>query len=210
MARPTPATSTEAIADPTSLSIVRHLADRGPATLEELAHAAGVHVNTVRPRVAALEEAEVLERATESSGRRGRPRIRYRLAEGWALAPDGFRGAAELFGAALATDAPRKPKLRGIGRAWGRSNARPSAARRWRPNLARTLERIGFDPAVEASTVRLEGCPCPLVLPDQPELLCELTRGAVDGALRAEGTDLHVGRAEHDPARRRCTLHLSR
>jgi DNA-binding transcriptional ArsR family regulator len=51
----------EAVADPVRLTIVRHLARHDSATLSELADAAGVHLNTVRAHVAALERAGVLE-----------------------------------------------------------------------------------------------------------------------------------------------------
>ena len=50
----------DAVADPVRLRIVRHLADGGSATLAELADVAGVHPNTIRSHVAALEAADVL------------------------------------------------------------------------------------------------------------------------------------------------------
>ena len=51
----------EAVADPVRLRILRRLSEGRTASLADLAHAAGVHVNTVRPRVAELEETAVID-----------------------------------------------------------------------------------------------------------------------------------------------------
>ena len=62
----------DAVADPVRLRIVRHLADGGSATLAELADVAGVHLNTIRAHVAALEEADVLHSAQKPASGPGR------------------------------------------------------------------------------------------------------------------------------------------
>src|SRR4051795_308286 len=54
--------SLEALSDPVRLEVVRHLERCDDASLQELADAAGVHLNTVRPHVAALEEAGAVVR----------------------------------------------------------------------------------------------------------------------------------------------------
>jgi GT2 family glycosyltransferase len=50
----------EAIADDVRLGILRHLSQRDDATVADLARAAGAHPNTVRSRLSALEDAEVV------------------------------------------------------------------------------------------------------------------------------------------------------
>jgi len=45
----------DAVADPVRARLVRRLASSGPASLEDLAKAAGVHPNTARAHVSALE-----------------------------------------------------------------------------------------------------------------------------------------------------------
>src|SRR3954463_962626 len=62
----------DAIADPIRLRIVRRLSETPAATLPELARAADVHLNTVRPHVAALEHAGVLTRERQGPPGRGR------------------------------------------------------------------------------------------------------------------------------------------
>ena len=86
----------EAVADPVRLRIIRRLSDGRTASLADLADAAGVHVNTVRPRVAELEDAAVIERVTGAPSGRGRPSIGYRLAAGWSVPTSDFRGLAQL------------------------------------------------------------------------------------------------------------------
>src|SRR3954451_15164949 len=79
-----------AVADPVRLRIVRHLADAGSATLTELADAAGVHLNTIRTHVAALERAEVLVGTQQAPSGPGRPAAAYRLVDGWGLSSTDF------------------------------------------------------------------------------------------------------------------------
>ena len=71
----------EAVADPIRLAIVRHLAGKGPAQLNELAAAADASRETVRRHVAHLQRAGVVEALPPVSDgeRRGRPPVRYRL-----------------------------------------------------------------------------------------------------------------------------------
>ena len=72
--------------------------------------------------------------------------------------------------------------------------------------LPQALERLGFHAEVADGEVRLSGCPCPLVSPHRPELVCDLAASVVDGVLAGAGSQRRVTRREHDPARRACTL----
>jgi hypothetical protein len=54
------------------------------------------------------------------------------------------------------------------------------------------------------------GCPCPLLAPDRPDVVCTLACGVVEGALGASGGGLRVARHDNDPRRRACTIHLTR
>jgi predicted ArsR family transcriptional regulator len=199
----------DAVADPVRLHIVRHLAGHGSATLAELADAAGVHFNTIRAHVAALERAEVLQSAQKPASGRGRPAAEYRLVEGWALSSTDFLELAGLLAAALVRDAPDLASLRATGADWGRYLVgRPG---RWdvAGALPRALERLGFHAAITDDMVRITGCPCAVVAPDRPEIVCALAAGLVEGVLAATGGALSV--AEHDthPERRSCTLRLT-
>jgi predicted ArsR family transcriptional regulator len=200
-------TALEAIADTVRLAVVRHLAEHAPATLGDLAAVAAVHINTVRSHVVALEDAGLLVGERRPVTGRGRRPIEYRLVEGWALSAGGFLGLAEL----LATVAFRRPpddrELREAGRRWGaylRGHPGVGDASR---QLPAALERFGFQARVEKARVLLTGCPCPLVAPGSPRLVCELVAGAVEGVV--EGDGLRVVRRAHDPDRRRCQLDLA-
>src|SRR5437588_344046 len=91
----------ELIADPIRLRILRRLAAEDTAGLNELADAAEVHLNTVRPHLAALEEGGVIVRERGEPVGRGQPPAVYRLAPGIALPTADFRGLAELLAAAV-------------------------------------------------------------------------------------------------------------
>ena len=110
----------DAVADPVRLRIVRHLADRGSATLTELADVAGVHLNTIRAHVTALEEAEVLQSAQKAATGPGRPAAEYRLVDGWGLSSTDFLELAGLLASALVRNRPDDAALRATGAEWGR------------------------------------------------------------------------------------------
>ena len=198
----------EAVADPVRLRIIRRLSDGRTASLADLADAAGVHVNTVRPRVAELEDAAVIERVTGAPSGRGRPSIGYRLAAGWSVPTSDFRGLAQLLAALALRAQARGRDLRAVGAEWGRSLQGRPGGHDIQADLPQALERLGFDARVEGSTLRLESCPCRLVLPDHPELVCELAAAVTQGALDGGGSGLTVAEREHDVERRSCTITL--
>jgi predicted ArsR family transcriptional regulator len=200
----------DAVADPVRLRIVRHLAGHESATLSELADAAGVHFNTVRAHVAALEQARVLESEQKAASGPGRPATAYRLAEGWGLSSTDFLELAGLLAAALVRNHPDPATLRATGVDWGRWLAGRPGRRDVGEQLRLALERLGFHASVEGDVVRMSGCPCAVVSPDDPEVVCELATGLVEGVLAASGSTLRVGEHDAHPEARRCTLRLTR
>ena len=200
----------DAVADPVRLRIVRHLADGGSATLTELADVAGVHLNTIRAHVAALERADVLESAQKAAAGPGRPAVQYRLVEGWGLSSTDFLELAGLLAAALVRTAPDAEGLRATGADWGRYLVGRPGRRDVATELPRALERLGFHAAVSGDVVRISGCPCAVVTPDHPEVVCALATGLVDGVLAASGSALRVSEHDSHPERRRCTIRLTR
>jgi predicted ArsR family transcriptional regulator len=202
-------TRLNAIADPIRLSVVRRLAEGGDASLRELADAAGVHPNTVRPHVAALERAGAVLRASVPAEGRGRPPLAYRLAEGWAPPTTDYRGLAELLAATVLRGGRGPEEVREVGRSWGRHlHGRPGGHEVER-DLPLALERLGFHARVEDDVLRLSQCPCSVVLPDRPELICELAIAVADGVLAGSGSALRVGRREHDTEGRACAAKLA-
>jgi predicted ArsR family transcriptional regulator len=180
----------------------------GPASVAELADAAGVHENTARPHVAALERGGLVRGGARPAAGPGRPGVQYRVtSEGERIDQD-FLGVAELLAAVVSRSGMAAEELQDIGREWGRYLVgRPG---RYDPaeRIPTLLGRVGFEAEVRDDRVLLRGCPCPLVSVDRPELVCRLASGVVEGILAAVGSGQTVGEEEHDPGRRRCRLAL--
>ncbi len=193
----------DTIADPTRLQIVRRLSE-GPASLTELADAAGVHLNTARTHVTALEAAGLLVAEQQPAGGRGRPPLRYRLDDDYTLPTTDFRGLAELLAVAVARSGQDPAELRRLGSDWGRYLAGRPGHSEIERTLPAALERLGFQARVEDGELLLTACPCRLVLPDQPELLCGLAMAVAEGVLAGSGTRARLTGVAHDPVARHC------
>src|SRR6266540_5247658 len=111
----------DAVADPVHARLVRRLATNGPASLNELATAAGIHPNTARAHLHALTAEGFVQRDTQPAGVPGRPRILFRLRDDWTVPDEGFLAMAELLGAALGATKPDARALRRLGARWGRN-----------------------------------------------------------------------------------------
>ena len=200
----------ELIADPIRLSVVRCLEERGHASLSQLAEAADVHPNTLRPHVLELEAAGLLlsERRAPTSSR-GRPGIDYRLAPSWDRTRANFLGVAELLAAALGRAGPDAEHLRAVGNDWGRYLLGRPGSYDIDSALPRVLGELGYEASVDGDQLRLAKCPCPTVSPNEPELMCLLAEGVVDGALAAAGAHRTATDFNHDPDRRCCVARLA-
>jgi predicted ArsR family transcriptional regulator len=195
----------DAVAHPVRLRMVRHLADSGPASLTELADAAGVHENTARNHVLALEEGGLVTSERRPLDRPGRPGINYRLVDTAAMAPSQL---AQLLGAALDRAGPSREELRETGRDWGRYLVGRPESHDITSKLPEVLEQIGFRGRVRDNAVELTGCPCAGILSSHPGLVCCLAEGVIDGALAASGSPQRVGAADHHPEKRECRIEL--
>ena len=202
----------DAIADPVRVRLVRHLEEHPDgATLVDLAAAAAVHPNTARLHVSALEEAGILdaEAIQTDAHTRGRPPLRYRLAADWVQPAGDFRGMAEVLAAALCRQGATTEDIRAVGEEWGRYLLGRPGDHDPTSELPKALERIGFDAACpDASTLTLSACPCRLVSPQRPELICELAVAVAEGVLAGSGSGLTIAERAHDPEARRCSARL--
>jgi len=198
----------DAVADPVRARLVRRLANGGPASLEELADAAGVHPNTARSHLAALEAQGFLERRRRPTDKPGRPRTIFSLPESWTVPDDGFLAMAELLGAALGASRPDAGALRRLGARWGRKAVAAASPEDASDELLGILARLGFDARIAGNRLLLTGCPCPLISPERPALVCRLVDAVVEGILDGAGSGLTAVRTEHDPAARSCSAVL--
>jgi predicted ArsR family transcriptional regulator len=200
----------ELIADPVRLRIVRRLAQSGPASLQELADAAGVHLNTARTHVAALEHAgAVVARPRQRPGR-GKQGLEYELAEGWTLGSSDFRAIAEVLATAVLRHGMSPEARLEIGRAWGHYVVGRPGVHDPKDEVVRALEWLGYVAEFKDDQIQLAGCPCILVSPEEPRVVCDVAAGLVDGMLEASGSDLRVHDRHHDPPQRRCQISLGK
>jgi predicted ArsR family transcriptional regulator len=199
----------ESIADPVRLRVVRHLDECGAASLSELAEAAGVHVNTVRPHVQALEDDNVLGSRQRRARGPGRRVIEYFLREPLTVTDTDVMAMAELLAAALARSHVDADQLRRVGADWGRYLSGRPTKRDPASHLPAVLGRFGYRVETNSGLVRLDRCLCPLVSPDAPLNVCALIEGVIEGASAAAGDDVRVARSEHDPEARSCRIWLS-
>ena len=198
------------IADPLRLRVVRYLEEHGRASLPELAKAAGVHANTLRPHVLEMEEAGLLEfERRVLPSRRGRPGIDYRLAKGFDSTQADFLGVAELLAAALGRVGLDPDRLRAVGEEWGRYLLGRPGSYDAEDELPRVLGRLGFDASIDGGRLQLARCPCSTVAPDRPEMICTLVEGVIEGALAAAGSHRAARSFEHDPPERRCSAKIT-
>src|SRR4051812_27545629 len=197
-----------AVGHPVRLRILERLASGETASVAELADFAGVHDNTVRAHVAVLEEAGLIAGEARPAAGPGRPGSQYRLTAQGERLDDDFLGLAELLAAAVGRAGMTSGQIRDVGAEWGRYLAGRPGQYDIRQRVPAILRGLGFDATVVDHEVRLTSCPCPIVAPDRPDLLCGLVTGVLDGILGAVGAQQRVGAGEHDPVRRNCLITL--
>ena len=162
-------------------------------SLADLSDATALHVNTLREHLETLQQHGLVSRSLAEPNGRGRPAWLYIAAP--AAAPPGVREYAGL-ASALADSIRRHspdPAAEGreAGQSWGRDLAEHQgpppgpgavAARR---HVVRLLDDLGFGPETTArvASVRLTRCPLLAAARSNPEVVCSVHRGIVEGAL---------------------------
>jgi predicted ArsR family transcriptional regulator len=195
----------KALGDNTRYAIYLELA-RSPRPLAttEVAAPLGLHVNTVRPHLERMREAGLLEVFVDARGGVGRPQHRYALAAdapSLGLEPPVFPLATRLLlnvavaagaGAEEAIDAGREQGLHdAIVGLSSRQETRPCAEA-----LVERLTTLGFDPALaegtDGVTIAFTHCPFRDLAEANPDLVCGLHRGLVEGFVDAFGGEAIV------------------
>ena len=181
------------------LEIARAAAPRSTA---EIAESLGLHANTVRPHLERMREVGLLEVDVDARGAVGRPQHRYSVASdapALGLEPPAYPALAGMLASVAAQSSPASDEIVEVGRAEGRNRtdralserdiARPTDASSCRSGLAKVLEAMGFDPALDAAAsgeraiVGFANCPYRELAQAFPHLVCQLHRGMVEGML---------------------------
>lgn len=203
----------KALGDNTRYAIYLELA-RSPRPLAtaEVAETLGLHVNTVRPHLERMREVGLLEVTLDHRGGPGRPLHRYSLAPdapSLGLEPNTFPMLSRMLLGCASRAGAEAEDARAAGREQGEQEAR--VAERRRPcadALVDLLDRLGFDPArVDddgRSTIAFARCPFRELAEANPELVCSLHRGLVEGFVDGVGGGEVVGfgtLVDRDPCR---------
>lgn len=184
-----------------------------PLTAQEIADALGLHHTGVRPQLAILEEAGVVEGRTDPPRGRGRPVRRY------ALAPDpgareaiGHRELVRLLMGIVRQVGLGAPEMELFGERQGWAVPAPGGGI---DELREAFERLGFAPREVPGPV-----PCDLVLDRCPfadgveapggDLICALHAGLARGIARRAAPEVTVTElVVEDPRRAGCRLRLA-
>ena len=164
-------------------------------TLAALADESGLHVNTVRGHLEALEQRGLVERWSARPRGRGRPASLYRAVE--PADHSEYAGLATALAATIhrTSDHPHDDAVT-AGEGWGRDLARARAGRQATAKAARgqvvdLLDDLGFAPEPDRrnAVVRLTRCPLLDAAHRYPDVVCGVHLGLVRAALDEYGAD---------------------
>lgn len=179
----------KALGDNTRYAIYLELV-RAPSPLAtaDIAETLDLHTNTVRPHLERMRDVGLLDVHTASTGGVGRPQHRYAVsasAPRLGLEPPLFPSLARMLlrlAAEVGADAADACES---GREQGRADARAYGDEDGAVALFTELDRLGFDPEVvvedDSVTLGFSHCPFQDLAESNPDLVCGLHRGMVEG-----------------------------
>jgi predicted ArsR family transcriptional regulator len=179
----------KALGDNTRYAIYLELARSAvPLATADVAETLGLHPNTVRPHLERLRDLGLLEVQSDNRGAVGRPHHRYSLAPdapSFGLEPPTFPILADMLLRAASLAGARADEANQAGRERGARDGSRADGGACLESLVAELDRLGFDPAVAgddvAATIAFAHCPFQALAQANPELVCGLHRGLVEG-----------------------------
>ncbi|MDP1820952.1 MAG: helix-turn-helix domain-containing protein [Acidimicrobiales bacterium] len=185
----------KALGDNTRYAIYLELARASmPLATAQIAEGLDLHPNTVRPHLERMREVGLLEVVTDARGAVGRPHHRYSLAPdapALGFEPPAFPVLAHmLLRLASSAGLPAADAVE-AGREQGEAAALRQPGVSCEDALINELASLGFDPAAVADdhgvTVGFTRCPFRELAEANPELVCGLHRGLVEGIVDTRG-----------------------
>ncbi|HEY2815185.1 MAG TPA: helix-turn-helix domain-containing protein [Acidimicrobiales bacterium] len=165
-----------------------------PLATADIAETLGLHVNTVRPHLERMREVGLLEVQSDNRGSVGRPQHRYLLAPdapSLGLEPPTFPILARMLLRAARLAGAGAEDAADAGREQGRVGGAKVKRRSCIDALVGELDRLGFDPAIagdyDTATIAFAHCPFRELAEANPDLVCSLHRGMVEGFVEAAG-----------------------
>jgi predicted ArsR family transcriptional regulator len=185
----------KALGDNTRYAIYLELARSAvPLATADVAETLGLHPNTVRPHLERLRDLGLLEVQSDNRGAVGRPHHRYSLAPNapsFGLEPPTFPVLADMLLRTASLAGAEGSEANQAGREQGARDGARAEGGACLESLVAELDRLGFDPAVagdeEAATIAFAHCPFQALAQANPELVCGLHRGLVEGFVDAVG-----------------------
>jgi predicted ArsR family transcriptional regulator len=197
----------KALGDNTRFAIYLELA-RSPRPLAtaEIAESLDLHPNTVRPHLERMRDVGLLAVETDARGAVGRPQHRYSVAPdapSLGLEPATFPVLARMLLRVAAAGGLGRDEVVDAGRDQGAADAATLARALGLPSdgtadaatcvggLMARLDALGFDPELAADdgqvTVGFAHCPFRELAESNPEIVCALHQGLVEGIVRGLG-----------------------
>lgn len=160
-----------------------------PLSTSDVADSLGLHANTVRPHLERMRDVGLLESHPDTSGAVGRPQKLYSLspeAPSLGLEPPVFPMLARMLLSMAAVAGIDGDTAADAGRDEGRRLAhRATVTAPCVDAAVRMLDELGFDPArvddEDGASVAFTHCPFAELAEAQPELVCSLHRGMLEG-----------------------------
>ena len=185
--------------------------------VHELARRVGLHPNTVRWHLGVLQDAGAVSSEPEPRAGRGRPRIVYRLEAGATGGTrDEYRLLATILTGTLARSDGGPAAAEEGGRAWGRYLVkRPlplveTGDDEATARVAALLDEQGFATETDDGEIRMRRCPYYDLADAQPEIVCAVHKGLIDGALEELGSPLEVKGLDVMVEKDLCVVRLGR
>ncbi len=169
-----------------------------PMRVSEVAEAVGSHENTVRSHLAQLIDRELVIVTTAPAEGRGRPASLYEAGPRPGARTEEYQALAGAFAADLVKRGAGpavRARAREIGRSWGERMHSPGSAQE-AADIDAAMTDLGFGPVRDGETLRLTTCPLLDLAVENPDVICQVHLGLVDGLLGPEGAS---GEAELTP-----------
>jgi predicted ArsR family transcriptional regulator len=186
----------KALGDNTRYAIYLEIA-RSPRPLAtgEIAETLGLHPNTVRPHLERMRDVGLLAIETDARGTVGRPQHRYSLAPdapSLGLEPATFPLLAGMLVQLAGAAGLGAEEAVEVGRDQGEADAATTRRGTCVDALVARLDALGFDPAVATdddgqARVSFTHCPFRSLAEANPDLVCGLHRGLVEGFVETCG-----------------------
>jgi predicted ArsR family transcriptional regulator len=179
----------KALGDNTRYAIYLELA-RAPSPLAtaQIAESLGLHPNTVRPHLDRMREVGLLDVVTDAQGTVGRPQHRYSLATdapALGFEPPAFPVLARMLLRLAASAELATADAVDAGREQGATAADRRRGGTCAEALTAELAALGFDPESvvdeHGATIAFTRCPFRELAETNPDLVCGLHRGLIEG-----------------------------